>query len=68
MATSGSSLTPTPLGLEENVGVGQPSRANALQYHPTRFNSPNAEVRLCAITAALTKTFPVNRNRKDVEI
>ncbi|GFU76368.1 uncharacterized protein TNCV_2158751 [Trichonephila clavipes] len=45
MATSGSSFTPTPLGHEENVGVGQPSRANALQWHPTRFNSPNAEVR-----------------------
>ncbi|GFU51021.1 hypothetical protein TNCV_4462131 [Trichonephila clavipes] len=31
MVTPGSSFTPTPLGYEENVGVGQPSRANALQ-------------------------------------
>ncbi|GFT35541.1 hypothetical protein TNCV_2054611 [Trichonephila clavipes] len=30
IATPGSSFTPTPLGHEENVGVGKPSRANAL--------------------------------------
>ncbi|GFX61512.1 hypothetical protein TNCV_1031011 [Trichonephila clavipes] len=45
MATPGSSFTPTPLSHEENVEVGQPSRANALQWHPTRFNFPNVEVR-----------------------
>ncbi|GFV80317.1 hypothetical protein TNCV_4957201 [Trichonephila clavipes] len=31
MATPGSSFTPTPLGHEENVGVGHHTRAKALQ-------------------------------------
>ncbi|GFS62935.1 hypothetical protein TNCV_2054211 [Trichonephila clavipes] len=44
MATPGSSFTPTPLGHEENIGVGQPSWANALQWHPKRFNFLSPEI------------------------
>ncbi|GFW93692.1 uncharacterized protein TNCV_4542191 [Trichonephila clavipes] len=43
MATSGSSFTPTPLGHEDNL-VGHHPRANALQWHPARFNFPNPVV------------------------
>ncbi|GFT30352.1 uncharacterized protein TNCV_2376521 [Trichonephila clavipes] len=43
MATPGSSFSPTLLGHEENVGVGQSSRANALQWRPARFSFPNPE-------------------------
>ncbi|GFX75826.1 hypothetical protein TNCV_2237981 [Trichonephila clavipes] len=34
MATSGSSLTPTPPGHEDNLEVGHHLRANALQWNP----------------------------------
>ncbi|GFT25980.1 uncharacterized protein TNCV_5126461 [Trichonephila clavipes] len=81
----GSLFTPTPLRHKENVEVGQPSWAYALQWCPTRFNFPSPEVRGAAIgvlpefvqntatdfaqlKVALTKTFSVVRNRKDLEI
>ncbi|GFV34554.1 uncharacterized protein TNCV_1448601 [Trichonephila clavipes] len=44
MATSGSSFTPSPLGREENVEVGQHLRGHALQWRPSRFNFPNPDV------------------------
>ncbi|GFY25621.1 uncharacterized protein TNCV_2487411 [Trichonephila clavipes] len=57
METPGSSFTPTPLGHEENVEVGQPSRANALQWRQTRFNFPNPEVRGAAGLAVLPEMY-----------
>ncbi|GFX10340.1 uncharacterized protein TNCV_1867351 [Trichonephila clavipes] len=43
MTTPGFSFTPTLIGHEENVGVGQTPRVNALQWCPARFNFPNLE-------------------------
>ncbi|GFV66879.1 hypothetical protein TNCV_1203181 [Trichonephila clavipes] len=45
IATPGSSFTPTPLGHEENVGVGKPSRANAL--HNKAFPPKSPDLNLC---------------------
>ncbi|GFV22597.1 transposon Tf2-11 polyprotein [Trichonephila clavipes] len=44
IATPGSSFTPTPLGHEDNLEVRHHPRANALQWHPARFNFPHPEV------------------------
>ncbi|GFV99935.1 hypothetical protein TNCV_3567261 [Trichonephila clavipes] len=44
MATSGSSFTPTSLGCEDNVEVGQHPRAPTLQWRPMRFNFFNSDV------------------------
>ncbi|GFY19274.1 uncharacterized protein TNCV_4226381 [Trichonephila clavipes] len=53
---SDSSLFPTETGRVGNVEVGYP-RAHALQWHPTRFNFPNPELRGIAGLGALPEVY-----------
>ncbi|GFV05512.1 hypothetical protein TNCV_227231 [Trichonephila clavipes] len=70
MATSGSSFTPTPLGHEDNVEVGQPPRALTIQIKlSTVLKNIFLEFRRCSIfffdapeTPPLGSQFPRNKH------
>ncbi|GFT99509.1 uncharacterized protein TNCV_3239541 [Trichonephila clavipes] len=63
MATPGSSFTPTPLGHEDNLGV----RSRDLYDIFGSGLVQNTATDFAQLKAALTKNFPVVRNRKDLE-